>query len=37
MRSHHILNLGLFGYGFLEVLIRGSILPQTDHTRDLDT
>jgi hypothetical protein len=29
--------LGLFLYCLLEVLIQGSILPQTDHTKGLGT
>jgi hypothetical protein len=32
VRSHHISNLGIFWYRFLEILIRNSIRSQTDHT-----
>ena len=32
MKSHYILNFVLFWYNFHKVSIRGSIVPQTNHT-----
>jgi hypothetical protein len=35
VKSHYMLNLGLFRYCFLKISIRGLILPQTDHIQVL--
>ena len=35
MKSHYILNLGLFQYRFLEILIWGLIMPQIGYTQGL--